>query len=142
MYLKIASAFDREIKAVTRIVQRPLRIDTRGAVNLNAAAKIGANGIFVFRRRRGTRHCYGLISQGFKTRAITLETNGVHVGQIVGDDLHPHILRIKAGAGDVECSIRHQTSSFLKGLLCKRHEVGGRRIHVACVVQQFQLRIP
>ena len=113
LHLKIASAFNRKVKAVARCRQRALRINTRGTVDLNARAKVGANGIFILRRRCRSGNSHRLIGQCFKARAIAFEANSIHVGQIVSDNLHPHILRIKARAGDVECSIRHQILSFL-----------------------------
>ena len=40
-----------------------------------------------------------LVQQIFKHSAVALEARGIHVGQVIGNDVHARLLRIQASFG-------------------------------------------
>ena len=90
---------------------RLLGVDDAGAgANRERGSQIGVRGHLV------TGCPTNLIKQGFEICAVTLETCGIYVSQVVGNDLHAGLLRIQAGLGNVHRTGRH-LSSPRRGLL-------------------------
>jgi hypothetical protein len=52
-------------------------------------------------------HARILVGERGEIGAVALEAGGADVGEVVGDDAHPRVLRFKPGAGDVKGGTGH-----------------------------------
>ena len=95
-----------------------------------------------------------LIQKAFKIRAVALKTIGVHIRQVVGDDLHLGLLGIQTGLGNVHGACGHLelplSGSFLQSckscaspdlLLCYPHDLCGGLVDLLCGFDEFHAHL-
>ncbi len=78
--------------------------DAIDGAGLDARADLNAGrGDRALRRRRRAHLIHARIEQVLELRALPLEARGVHVGDVVRDDLNVQFLRRHTGCGDAHC---------------------------------------
>ena len=101
MTWKIALALDRHVVAIVGLGQRALLGDPVDAAGLDAGADLDAGrgtGVGAAGDRAGPRDL--LVEQVLELGPLPLEGGGVHVGDVIGDDIDIGLLREHARRGD------------------------------------------
>src|SRR5690606_15104181 len=93
-------------------LHRALGHDLAGRLDGHAGAEIEPGGVGRLAGRTLPGHAGVLVGEGGEVRAVLLEAGRADVGEVVGDDAHPRVLRLKPRSGDLESRNWHGTVPF------------------------------
>jgi len=95
LHLKETRAHDGQVQRRLGVDQVALQMQLFSGIDLHTGTEHQAGGCEGVVGGLTARLFDVLIEQVFKDGAVALEARGVHVGQVVGDDVHARLLRVK-----------------------------------------------
>ena len=104
MYLEKAVAVNGDIQLVIGLLQLAIGKYFGSGHRAGTVAHLHAGGHLVAASHCGAGGAVGLVKHVLELDLRFLKTGGVHVRQVIGDDVQVHSLGLHARGGGVECA--------------------------------------